>query len=920
MRDNRNGHYALRLQTSDGDASIESAFSSIAPGLTQLVFSLTSAGTGHVYVNGVEQPQQRQSIAGALFAADDIADDRFNLAFANENGNFPRPWLGELHYAALYSQPLPAAEVAHHYQLGVALLRTYRQRPYPWHGTGLQLRSSRLWSSTADAAIQRYPAATLLPALLQLETTPNPIPCSLAVSPYLGLDFRPAQGTYERRIVSAELLGLNPTSGQLLPVASHLWEATQDAIALDDERLTASIDQWAQQTHIRLAPDSAIAILRLRELRQLTSENPNQTMAVLQPRYRFRIVPNIQIRQSLTQRTFNLRSQVSQLRFRQGQFGGYQLPQNLHPVELAPPQVIGVQPLYLPERPESDAAGAWPWGLSSLRLSVQYTQDQQGVIGPYDDSETLWWQAPQYGLQFRSALPEDGPTAGLPPYFRATAIKSLLPVLPTPPLPAMVDTDAWQPILPGHLHYFLVGDRPGAMLALRHQLLRQAASAGNLVSGSVPVQHRYPRPVPLPSNQNPNTALRTWASYFDLGSSHRLTQAPSDTAFFAGFLDESSGLLQPARGLELTIREPVQGVIDSSWDGRLEFSAQAQIGFSPQSEVVDEAWDIQVTIISGGLTLTYEQFPEGHYDLSADQQQRLQRLLAERQPGETLTVCAKVNPRAIEDGFYQTLTFPLRLRDPDALPLPLTPYFIHFEDPEYNRQLASSAAHAAREISLPGDGDELVTYRAKLACDRREYNPDSQMALRYDWDDDAVTGTADLTIQRIDANGISADLVLLNGSLTGIAPGRLLQFSLADLRRPGQEQPPLLQTGMALQLTLTLRSRQDVPIDSDPVVLTVTIVADPVIPTPDAAYALLRQRQSDGVECVRFAWGPAAGRIELLRADDLRTEIVRRRAVFQWSDTARPLTPETSDGIHYALQKIGATGATHTTDFQSPAS
>jgi hypothetical protein len=46
--------------------------------------------------------------------------------------------------------------------------------------------------------------------------------------------------------------------------------------------------------------------------------------------------------------------------------------------------------------------------------------------------------------------------------------------------------------------------------------------------------------------------------------------------------------------------------------------------------------------------------------------------------------------------------------------------------------------------------------------------------------------------------------------------------------------------------------------------------------------------------------------LELVCAEDLRTEVVRRRAVFQWNDSVRL---ETLKG--YAIQKITQTGSTH---------
>jgi hypothetical protein len=68
------------------------------------------------------------------------------------------------------------------------------------------------------------------------------------------------------------------------------------------------------------------------------------------------------------------------------------------------------------------------------------------------------------------------------------------------------------------------------------------------------------------------------------------------------------------------------------------------------------------------------------------------------------------------------------------------------------------------------------------------------------------------------------------------------------------------------------------------------------------------------VECVRFAWGPNATRIELICPEDLRTEVVRRRAVFHWQDSVRPGTL-----AGYAIQKIAQNGSTHFPEPELPA-
>jgi hypothetical protein len=93
------------------------------------------------------------------------------------------------------------------------------------------------------------------------------------------------------------------------------------------------------------------------------------------------------------------------------------------------------------------------------------------------------------------------------------------------------------------------------------------------------------------------------------------------------------------------------------------------------------------------------------------------------------------------------------------------------------------------------------------------------------------------------------------------------------------------------------------------IVLSVNVASEPVTPAPQAAYAVLRRQVIDGraqVECVRFAWSPRASRVELVCPDDLRTQVVRRRAVFQWTDTARSGT-----ATGYAVQGITRTGSTH---------
>ncbi len=873
-----------------------------------------SGGVGAVAIT----PDRKQAISGS--------DDGTVKLWDVENGEVRRTLQSRIDRVDVDSDRIVWRQNSLLAMQGVGSDRQSQGPAYNWYLTGLQLLTSGLLAKpeNSENLLSRHAAATVLPALLKLFDRANPVPLSFAVSPYLGLEFKPAKiSGYKTLLESTELLCLDKATGMLLPVASHFWEELKYEELkdkdkdIDDPRLI-----WAKETHLRLSPESPVAIVRSRKINQ----NPNanaETEALLTTTYSFAIASKIQTPQRLAKRVFRLRSTVSKLRFREGQFGGNQLPTAIHPFEIAPPQTTGVQPLYLTQRPKTEPSKTWPWGLSAIRLSVQYTEGKKAAIGSLgkpsgdttSDSLALWWQAPQHMVQYRSASSANGPTAGLPPHFRATAIKSLLPVLPAPPLPSINQQETfnsqdrtkfrdefqrWQPVLPGAVRYLMIGDRSGAMFAIRNQLLRQSdfhkSKAGAvMVSGSIPVQHRMPRPVPLPSNQNPDKALQTWASYFAEGRTHtlRATPSPADEAFFAQFGTPPNQ--QPARRLQMKLNNPSWGAINSQWDGELEF----KLNFEENISVTD-AWDIEVEVTDAGQRFKYQNTNTDKlkFRFAPLQKELLQQRLVNKAAGDTLTVSVKVKPKAATNNFSQTLVFQLHIVDPTALPLPLQPYFIHFEDPEYNRQLASPAAHASGNVSVQV-GQELVSHTVQLSVDRREYNPDSLLSLRYDWDDNR-DDTATLELVRINSDGAIAPLKQPANLPAKISSRKLEQWSLAEIQEINDVQ---LQQGDTLQLKLVVQGVKPVEI-----FLQVRIVQAPVIPATEAAYALLRQRTSQGssVECVRFAWSPEATRVELVCAEDLRTEVVRRRAVFHWLDSVRL---GTLGG--YAIQKITKTGSTH---------
>ncbi|WP_433326967.1 LamG-like jellyroll fold domain-containing protein [Spirillospora sp. CA-294931] len=857
--------------------------------------------------------------------------------------------------------------------------------PYGWTLAAALIAGSGLLGAQGT---RRYPAATLIPAL---DGADNPRPLNIVISPYLGLQWRPAPPVPESgpsplqtRLLLAELLCLAPSTGQLQPVASRMWSVRPDVPELADEsKVRAQAQSWAVQSQRLLAPESPIAVLRYRIISDNTRPD-NLGEAALTTGYAFALVP-VTTAAPLARRLFRIRPELSALRYREGQCNIAAIPANPRDFELAPPQTAGVQPLHLTERPGRDDLPAWPWGLSALRVSVHYTEDQKGVIGaatPGAAGQTLWWQAVQRTVQFRSALHTDRPAAGLPKRFRAPAVTTLLPAPPNPPLPALTEPlfdqpalpdppdglalERWQPVLPGALHYLVTGTRAGVFITLRHHLLRQSGviltgehrrpRGLGMLSGGLPVEHRAPRPVPLPANADGRqaVALRTWASHFDPQKPALITSSPADEAFRAAFDDppRKPTYRQTAQRLRLQLAAVERHTMDVNWDGVLTFVHRVdgavpllngQKPETPESSIRD--WLLTLELVTGKVTaladittptlvltpslraqltaigvplpdtdtietatLSIRQF--GLHGDPKTRPARARELIAALPPGATIHARVKAQfapdrPGAepYHDGYSQVLRFPLRVADPSAPHLPLVPRHIHFEDPEYNRRLASPSAHATVSVQFPQQPTGTSPQRAlTLSAERREANPTSTLALRFDWDEPPPgTPKATLTLQKIDLDQTPRDLAIPNAPQT-LTPGKLHELSLPTIQNLNAPFTP----GERLRLVLHITEG---PIKPTVAQLDITIVEAPVIPTTEAAYALLRKQATGAhtyVECARFAWSPEAHRVELVNPADLRTEVVRRRAVFQFTDSTRPGRQET-----YMIQKLTQTGSTH---------
>ncbi len=886
--------------------------------------------------------------------------------------------------------------------------------PYQWVGLGAKLLDL-LNNSVADSPEvkpRRYAAATQI-AVPDIKT-----PMSFAVSPYLGLRF--TQTPLERLpvLVSTELLCLDSATKKLRPIISKLW-SLQNLLEEVDKDLTLllpDIDYWASETHARFCPDSPIAMIRLRKVERTSAAGAEAVTT-----FGFRWVV-INTGQRLAKRVFNLRTKVDFLQFREGQFGGFDLPvetindpstlkkigllANLF--ELAPPQMVGIKPFYIdPHQLDEKGNGQehwkeaiknltenWPYGLSTLRLSTLYTKHSQGVVGPQEetieDIQTikLWWQSIQHFVQFRSSK-MNLPVAGLPGKFRAPAIKSLQPVLANLPLPteALVSflqpeksqengiNRIWQSVLPGAIHVFPIGSRPGAPFVFRQMLQTQelVQDADNwrsrsLTSASVPVQHRFPRPVSIPPNQTNHRekALRTWAGYFHPTLQLYAQKQPLDEAFFAPPAKESvqndqQNALPPARGLTLQVSSPRYGAIPSNWDGKFVLNIVNHPSSSPQAAANLDGWKI-IAEIGGGkdkLSLTlfsYEENEEalGQIDEQGNvvldfskaqaiiepgqkEEETLARILNEYLPGEQLDVLFKVRHQETTLGFYQELSLPLTLLTEEERNLPLEPFFIHFEDPEYNRKLATGSAKSVRVFTVEGN---IITLR--LSADRKQYNPDGKIALRFDileFDQKEGQGRLEEVIQLEDEPSLEEQLILKlkrvdrqSGVATTVSSfpkgnnpqslerGVLYEINIADEFILNNNTIDPLAEGDTLQLELNFKvskegdnPEQATTLLDDKTILELDIVEEKVDPVPEAAYGLLKAMLNEpllSVQCARFAWGPSPVRIELVNPEDLLNEVVRRRAVFKMVDTVRE-----DEGVMYGIQKIAQNGSTHIVDF-----
>lgn len=451
---------------------------------------------------------------------------------------------------------------------------------------------------------------------------------------------------------------------------------------------------------------------------------------------------------------------------------------------------------------------------------------------------------------------------------------------------------------------------------------RQEARAA-LASGSIPVQHRWPRPVHIPANRvaKPDVvtqlaALAPWGSWFDLNAGEANDRSvdnrldPHDALFVMNG-PEAFGLdveLQP-----LVVGE--HGQLSDRWSEPF----MVTLRLVPRPIGVIHPWQnlakdkLKLTLRSADSAVRFDcvtddaSKPMRVFSPADGAAGALRTMIRSAAHGDLLWFELRVE---VEDFGIQgppvTATLPVRRIDSKELPLPYVSTFCLFEDPEYSRRLASPTTRCSKSVRKLGATDAV---EVTLSLDRQEYNPSTKFFLAVDVD--KVSPQFDLMVRRISVlgleNTISPNRTAANAPVGPIVPNTIIDLQFGTKASSSSTSlcyDPALIPGDRLEFEIKASST----LERNAIVAAVQIVRDPITPPPEAAYALLRQlgaTATAAVECVRFAWSPSAQRIEFVDPGDLRRDSVRRRAVFLWQDTVRPGgTPR------YGLQKIVPSGST----------
>jgi hypothetical protein len=353
-----------------------------------------------------------------------------------------------------------------------------------------------------------------------------------------------------------------------------------------------------------------------------------------------------------------------------------------------------------------------------------------------------------------------------------------------------------QAALPGSVRCTVIGGRAGVPFACRPHLIVQdlPAQAGapmpSYNSGAVPVQHRTPRPVPLPPNHlatpSPETArkyrqdvaLDTWGSWFDLGNPADPAPAAELRTLVAAAVPCDDSFFAPAAG---PIGIAVAWVNDPNAPdlppGLPSTAVSITIRLTTGGSGSLEGWTMSTVLVlsAGQFDLDARGLHPGDTQIQLALPPSAQDALGQLPHGDPVELAISLSPpfdpKTIQ-GYRQTLHLASLVRRPDGHRLPLQPVYALFEDPDYSRSLTTPTARGARTLRNATTNTGVLV---QLAADRREYNPATPIFLTFFTDqidaDEAKT-VGRLTLTRRFGRNVSEPLSIV-GPLASAPAGQI---------------------------------------------------------------------------------------------------------------------------------------------------
>ena len=689
---------------------------------------------------------------------------------------------------------------------------------------------------------QRSVGVTQLPPL-----NPDfPQSCSLVVSPFVDLAFSSEQEVKKNHeeitnVVFAELLCFDQARNNLSSIGSHI-------ISEPKSSTKENLKRWAIETHKRLAFDSPVAILRIRYVK--TVKGDTASLAPVNPvvftDYEFARV-NIVRPEIPLSGSFPRKDAVERLSFPDGQYGGAPSKRNLKPFQVASPQVRGFEPLFVGQGLASSFN--WRHGFSAASVSTRITS---GGIGHGELSSSVYWHGLQHNVQYLSAVPGQFEKL-LPTNFNAPTVKGYLSATPNRPVTKSPQAEASkQSVLPGLYKTIVSGIRPGVPFMFKSNLgsSEHADSQRPVWANGIPVQHRAPRPTSIARNviQGQATANRTWGSFYSLEQTPiklcEVSTKPYDNAFLHLAAPMELGLRLAKTSLSNNTKD---GTIQMPWDGYLEFEITSSHGISAD-EIVEgtKKWKSSLSFVFDEIEIPIETGFEkkgNRLTIQATKSvaSKISTVLAGNLSGAVVHVAVflmRIEPESSnKQNYVQRLNFSLRTTTSTSVPLPIRPAYIQFEDPQYNRLLASETKKNESAFYLDGDSRSHVVV---FTVDRHEYNPGSRLFCMFfmpkEDQDFCDKTTGKLRFQAIrDSDGSEVDL-WYEGAFATVKCDDLIEVNLSKLQ---DSKGNGFEVDDQLLITLVLQHDSTEAAPAHPP-LNVEIVGTPVNPATPNAYGLLR--------------------------------------------------------------------------------